>query len=104
MSNVLLLLVFVCVCLDGPLLMQCLSGPDPDGPGEKALLPMSALPAVLPRHPRGHYLCLPEGLHQVRLACPSASFNYSQLLEAATVTSENSALGSAAHQTTSWTE
>lgn len=61
------------VCFDSPLLMQCVSGPGPDGPGEKGLLPVSALPAVLPRHPRGRHLRLPQGLHQVRLPHLSAS-------------------------------
>lgn len=83
--------------------MQCVSGPGPDGPGEKGLLPVSALPAVLPRHPRGRHLRLPQGLHQVRLPCLSASFTDSQLL-VVTWTSGNFALGPAARRTTSWTE
>lgn len=38
---------------------QCLSGPCAPGPGEERLLPVSALLAVFPRHPRSCYLCLP---------------------------------------------
>lgn len=84
--------------------MQCVSRPNPDGPGEKGLLPVSALLAVLPRYPRGCYLRLPQGLYQVRLACLSVSFIDRQLLETVTVTSGNSAFGPAARQTTNWTE
>lgn len=46
---------------------QCVSGPCAPGPGEKRLLPVSALPAVFPWHPRSCYLCLPQGLYQVKL-------------------------------------
>lgn len=95
--------VCLSVCFDSPLLMQCVSGPGPDGHGEKGLLPVSALPAVLPRHPRGCHLRLPQGLHQVRLPRLSASFTDSQLL-VVTWTSGNFALGPAARRTTSWTE
>lgn len=39
--------LFVCG-FDCLLLMQCVPRTDPDGPGEKGLLPVPALPAVLP--------------------------------------------------------
>lgn len=81
----------MCVCFDGPLCLQCVSRPDPDGPGEKGLLPMSALPAVFPRHPRGGHLRLPQDLHQVRLARLSLSSINGQSLGTVTVTSGTSA-------------
>lgn len=86
-------LVLVCACFEGHLLMQCVSGSDPDGPGKKGLLPVSALSPVLPRHPRGRYLRLSQGLHQVRLACLSVSF-INHLLVTVTVPSGNSARSS----------